>query len=168
MDFVKLLGGIALGATGAALFDAMRAKNKLFMGQGVVTGGVGGGLVGGGPAGGGPGVIVGPPPSGGGNFMGPGVVDMPPLEGGDGSGGPIISVPPGIVGPGLPGSSFFGISAAPWFWPLNVNWMFPRPPVQMVCVKTRDDDEEVMVCRESYPVQPVAKAYAWGPPAGWL
>lgn len=175
MDLIKVLGGIALGATGAALYDAIRSSKSMKggrIGQGVVTGGApssGGG--------GGPGVVVGPPSSGGGGFMGPGVVDfMVPEGGGDGELGPIVSVTPEIIGPGLPGGSFFGISAAPWFWPLNVNWLYQRPPESMVCVKAKtEDDEEILVCEQSYGVFPIRRtfpmtrgAYAWGPPAGWL
>jgi hypothetical protein len=167
MDFAKLLGGIALGATGAALFDAMMKKNPI-MGQGVITGGVGGGLTSG-FGGGGPGVFAGPPSSGGGAGMGPGVISMMPSDGGDGESGQIVSVLPEIVGPGLPGGSFYGVNTSPWFWPLNVNWLFPRPPAEMICVKAEtEQDEEILVCRETYPVRPIGQAYAWGPSAGWL
>jgi hypothetical protein len=175
MDFVKILGGLALGATGAALFDALRSSKTLLgnkMGQGVITGGFGGGPAGGG--GGGPGLVVGPPSGGGGGGgFGPGVIDMMPPEGGQGEVGPIVSVTPEIVGPGLPGGSFFGVSSSPWFWPLNVNWLYPRPPMDMVCVKAEtEDEEEILVCEQSYEVFPARRsypvAYAWGPPAGWL
>ena len=196
MDLVKVLGGLALGATGAALFDALRGSKKLpLMGQGVVSGGFGGGVGGGGfgggpgvvsgvaggfggggpsgPGGGGPGLVVGPPPGGGAFTGGPGVVDFAPEGSGEGATGPIVSVPPEVVGPGLPGGSFVGINAAPWFWPLNVNWLFPQPPRSLVCVKTKNEDgNEVVFCQESYAAQPLIGQrpgqYAWGPPAGWL
>lgn len=138
MDLVKILGGLALGATGAALYDALRASKAMSgdeMGQGLV---------------------IGPPSDGGGGETG----DI----------GPIISVTPEIVGSGLPGGSFFGISASPWFLPLNVNWLYPRPPLNMVCVKRKTEDEEILVCEESYglPVRRRYPGYAWGPPSGWL
>jgi hypothetical protein len=212
MDFVKILGGLALGATGAALYDALSSGKKIgTMGQGVVTGGFGGGpggggfgggpgVVSGGPGGGGfgggpgvvsvapaggsgmgpgfgPGVIVGPPGGGGagmGPGFGPGVIDIVPEGGGEGPVGPIVSVPPEFSGPGgFGGDSFFGISSSPWFWPLNVNWMFPQPPKSMVCVETKNkNDEKVTICQETYAARPLYgqqwPMYAWGPPAGWL
>lgn len=174
MDFIKILGGIALGATGAALYDALNIKS-VGMGQGVITGGVGGGPGGfggpAGPSGGGPGMVVGPPPGGGGG-MGPGIVDFMPQGSGDGGVGPVVSVMPEIVGPGLPGGSFYGVNAAPWFWPLNVNWLYPQPPKTMICIESENDnDEKVIVCKESYQEQFVnqgAPTYAWGPSRGWL
>lgn len=166
-DVVAFLGGLTAGAAGAALFDAVRSKRLL--GQGVVTGGgFGGGSYG--PGGfGGPGVFAGPPSSGGGGSMGPAVIEMAPSEEGDGL-GPIVSVPPIIHdGNGVFGGSFFGVNVAPWFWPLNIfpimQWpLMPRVPEELVCKKVEEDDEETLICRKRYPVQPVA----WGPPAGWL
>lgn len=165
-DFVAFLGGLTVGAAGAALLGAARSKKLL--GQGVVTGGFGGGPSG--PGGfGGPGVFVGPPGGGGGAPMGPTVIEMVPSDGGDGT-GPIVSVPPIIHdGDGVFGGSFFGVNVAPWFWPLNVfpivQWpLMPRVPEEIVCKKIEEDDEETLVCRRRYPVQ----AVAWGPPAGWL
>lgn len=183
MDLVKFLGGFALGATGAALYEAFRADKKMVgMGQGVVggfSGGPGGGFGGGpgvvssaGPAsggfGGGPGLVVGPPAGdGGSNFMGPGIVMADDIERGDGQLWPIVSVPPGSA---LPGSSFFGVSASPWFWPLNLNWLFPQPesPLNMVCRKAKEDGEEVLPCEKTYPLRRTGQAFALGPPAGWL
>lgn len=168
MDFVKILGGLALGATGAALYDALRSGKKIgAMGQGVVTGGPGGGF------GGGPGLVVGPPSGGSAAGFGPGIVDFMPEGGGEGAVGPIVSVRPEVFGPGLPGGSFFGVNSSPWFWPLNVNWLYPRPPRSMVCVETKNkDDEKVTFCQESYAARPLygqeTSVYAWGPPAGWL
>lgn len=168
-DFVAFLGGLTVGAASVALFSAMRSKNVL--GQGVVTGGGPGGGFGGGfgggsyAPGGGAGIYAGPPGGFGGGFMGPAVVDMAPSDGEDGT-GPIVSVPPIIHGEGAFGGSFFGVNVAPWFWPLNVlpilQW--PRRDEEIICKKIESGDGETLVCRRSYPVQPVA----WGPPAGWL
>lgn len=171
IDFVALLGGLTVGAAGAALFDAARSKKLL--GQGVVAGGgPGGGFGGFGGSyapGGGTGVFAGPPGAFGGGFMGPMVVENAPSEEGEGT-GPIVSVPPIIHdGNGRFGDSFFGVNVAPWFWPLNIfpiyQWpLMPRVPEEIVCKKIEEDGEETLVCKRRYPVQ----AVAWGPPAGWL
>lgn len=165
VDYIALLGGLALGATGAALFEVARSKRLL---------GWSGGSPGGGPGGGGfsyapgnSGVYAGPPGAFGGGFMGPEVVGEGPSEGGDGT-GPIVSVPPIIHdGNGAFGGSFFGVNVAPWFWPLNVLPVFQLPVMprdeEIICKKI-EGDEETLVCKRRYPVQPVA----WGPPAGWL
>lgn len=98
--------------------------------------------------------------------MGPAVVDEAPSEDGI---GPIVSVPPIIHdGNGSFGGSFFGVNVAPWFWPLNVLPIMQLPMVvpqdeEIICKKI-EGDEETLVCKRRYPVQPVA----WGPPAGWL
>lgn len=167
VDIVALIGGLALGATGAALFEAARSKKLLGWTGGAPGGGPGG--FGGGsyaPGGFGPGVVSGPPGGSFGGPTGPFVVNMAPEEEGDGT-GPVVSVPPIIHdGNGSFGSSFFGVNVAPWFWPLNVlpvlQWpMMPREE-EIICKK--GEDKETLVCRRRYPVQPVA----WGPPAGWL
>lgn len=150
MDFVSFLGGFALGAAGAALID--NAMGGKLLGQGVVSGPSSGGPFGG------PGVMVGPPSSGG-SFSGGGNL------------GPMVSVPP-IVHDGdgeVSGDSFFGISASPWFFPLNVFPIYSlpilRPPQQIVCKKIDEEDgEETFVCEKKYQ----AKAVTWGPPSGWL
>lgn len=168
MDFVSFLGGLALGAAGAALIDNARSGQGL-LGQGVVSGPSGGG-----PSGG-PGVMVGPPGGGGGGSYIPSGGSYVNTGGGLGPG---FSVPPiihnggGVVVDGdgdlVTGDSFFGISASPWFWPLN----FPiftlplfQPPQTVVCKKFNDEDGvETVVCERKYPVRTVT----WGPPSGWL
>lgn len=154
-DLVAFLGGLTVGAAAAALYSATRSNKVL----GWSGGGAGGGPGGGGSyAPGSTGTYAGPPGPFGGGFMGP--------SEGEGETGPIVSVPPIIHGGGGNfGDSFFGISVAPWFWPLNV---FPITPLvprdeEIICKKVPGDDEAV-VCRRRYPVQ----AVAWGPPPGWL
>lgn len=168
MDFTSFLGGLTLGAAGAALLEY--ANQQKLLGQGVVTGGGPGGGFGGpsyGPGGFGPGVVQGPGGDGFGGPGGPAVINM--VDGDGDEVGPIVSVPP-IVHDGdrfIVGDSFFGVSASPWFWPLNVFQIFQWPPLPqtIVCKKIEEEnDQEVFECRRKYPVQSVA----WGPPAGWM
>lgn len=174
-DLVAFLGGLTVGAAAAALYTATRSTK---LGQGVVSGGGGpsGGFGGGSysPGGGssyapgGTGTYAGPPGPFGGGFMGPSVLETAPSDG-EGQTGPIVSVPPIIHdGGGIFGGSFFGVNVAPWFWPLNVlpiiQWPSMPRDEEIICKKVPGDDEETLVCRRRYPLQPVA----WGPPAGWL
>lgn len=165
MDLVSFLGGLSLGAAGAALVEY--ANQQKLLGQGVVTGGGFGGSYG--PGSFGPGVVQGP---GAGSFGGPGgpmVLDMGVEGDGDGEVGPIVSVPPTVHDGDrfIVGDSFFGVSASPWFWPLNVLPIFqwPAVPQTIVCKKLEDTNgQETFECQRKYPVQPVA----WGPPTAWL
>jgi hypothetical protein len=155
IDIAAVLGGLALGASVAAIVDGRGAARGL--GQGVVTGS---------PAGGGGGTslgpTIGPPAMGPTGPMGPFVVG-PGEEVEEGAAiGPTVSVEPEA---GLPGDSFFGISAPVWFWPLNWPWAsWSWRPARLVCRSAEIDGEEVLLCRRTHPVVPVA----WGPPAPWL
>lgn len=159
MDFVSFLGGLALGAAGAALFDA--GRGKALLGEpplpeeeddpvGVTAGGASGGGGGGGGA----------------HVIGPSVSPMGP----GGGGGPHVigpSVPPIIHdggGRGFVGDSFFGVSAGPWW---GGGWYgyppYPRRPLRIICRKEpTEDGGETFVCE-----QPPQPPVAWGPP-GWM
>jgi len=188
LDFVAFLGGLALGATGAALYDASFQSKSLGQpwddddneddpaggggsgspGGAFASAGGGGGGGGGGHAGGPGGVFVGPP-AGGGGTSGP----MAPPIGLPGPSQPAVpsqptvSVPP-ILTPGVAfDESFFGVSAPPWFWPLNYWPSYPPANQELVCRKqTSDEGDETFVCRPRYPVQNVA--FAYGPPGYWM
>lgn len=164
MDFVKFLGGLALGASGAALYTALRKDRMISgaeLGQGVVTGGFGGG-------------------PGGGGFGGPGVVTAVGPGGGAFGGGPGLVVGPGSSPGGFGGPSILDFAPSGYgdgfFWPLNVNpWLYqePRAPLSLVCRNAEvEDGEDVLLCEQAYPVRrpamPVGQVYAWGPAAGWL
>lgn len=165
-DFVAFLGGLTVGAAGAALFGALGGKSLLGQTGAVAGGGFGGGSYT--PGGfGGPGVFAGTPSGGGNGSMGPSVFEMAPADGEDGL-GPIVSVNPTIHGTGAFGDSFFGVNVAPWFWPLNIlpimQWPLVPRDEEIICRKSDQGDGETLLCRRRYPVQPVA----WGPPAVWL
>lgn len=144
---------MALGAAGAALYEATKKSNAL-LGQGVVVG------PGGGPGGGfgGPGVI-GPGPSGGGPFGGPGVGPIVGPPSGSPGGGLTISIGDGFDGWDWPW--FWGWPAYPYSWPT-----MPRPQTTLVCRKVEDADEngETFVCEPQRPRYPVT----YGPPAAFL
>ena len=177
-DLVAFLGGLTVGAAAAALYGATRSTKLGWSGGGAGGGPGGGGSFGGSPSGsggssyapGGTGVYSGPPGPFGGGFMGPSVLETAPSEE-ESQTGPIVSVPPIIhdgVGTGIFGDSFFGVSVAPWFWPLNVlpvmQWPLTPRNEEIICKKIPGDPDEAVVCKRRYPVQTVA----WGPPAGWL
>lgn len=142
-----VFGGLALGASLAALADAFRSREtpsgQDALGQFVFS--------------------AGPPssaPSGGG---GPMVLPPGPESAGDQAVGPVVSVEPATVGRG--GSPFFGINAPFYFWPHAFPVYPARPrPISLVCRTQEIDDEEYLVCRRTYPLRPVA----WGPAAGYL
>lgn len=171
MDIASFLGGLALGAAGAALFEEGRRRSLLgdpavlLMPDeeerrrrerekdplGVTAGGAA-------PSGGGAhalGPVVGPPsmgPSGGG---GPRVL------------GPRVSVEPIVHGTSgeviLDGGLFFGLSSPVWFWP----WWAPYyGQVPLVCRKrTTEAGEEIWVCERERPA--FGYPVAWGAPYGW-
>lgn len=146
-----VLGGVALGASLAALADSLRrAPQPEALGQGVVSAGPSSG----GPFGGGPGVVSGPGPSG------------------PSFGGPTVSVAPGVVGPGDRQDFFFDDTFYwPGYWPgyspYSYDWPYAlRRPVRLVCrmEENGDDNGEQLICQRAYPLVPVA----WGPPAAFM
>jgi hypothetical protein len=142
-----VFGGIALGASLAALADAFRSpeapQGQDTLGQFVFSAGP--------PSGG---------PSGGG---GPMVLPPGPEGGGDQATGPVLSVEPTTAGWG--GSPFFGINAPFYFWPYAFPLYSVQPrPIRLECRTEEIDDEDVLVCRKTYPLRPVA----WGPVAGFF
>lgn len=180
MDFWTFLGGLTMGAAAAAIYD-MSSSPKM-MGDrceddceeeedpaGGSPGGVSASV---GPSGGGAsfgsvGVFSGPPSGGatGGGSM------APPIGGGGGfttspRNLPTVSVPPQVTPPGSFGESFFGVSAPPWFWPLNY-WPYPYPQnPAYVCKKTTTEEgEDRFECQPKYPIRNAQ--YTYGPPWGW-
>lgn len=125
MNFTAILGGMALGAAGAALYEATKKSNAL-LGQGVVVG-----------PGGGP----------GGGFGGPGLGPIVGPPSGSPGGGLTISIGDGFGGWDWPW--FWGWPTYPWSTMPRA-----QSPMVCKKVED-DENGEIFICEPQRPPYPV-------------